>query len=195
MSKTSDASHQVNLERLPARKSFSFEVNLAPNEREELRRELGLEGLRKLRFRGTLTPKDAGDWLLRAEMGATAVQKCGISLEPVVTRIDEIVERLYMANIPEQNLDVESEITIDDRIEPLPQMLHLLVLLRESLSLSLPSFPRAPGAIAAPYVTTKPGLTPLSDADLKPFAALAELKAKLASQHTASTEKDDTKEE
>ena len=48
-----------------------------------------------------------------------------------------------------------------------------------ALALALPLYPRAPGAELGQAVFAEPGTAPLKDEDLRPFAGLAGLKAKL----------------
>jgi hypothetical protein len=49
----------------------------------------------------------------------------------------------------------------------------------ESLALALDPYPRASGVPRAEYQAAPPGVAPLADDDLKPFAKLAVLKEKL----------------
>jgi hypothetical protein len=44
--------------------------------------------VRKLRFIGTLEPEGAQDWRLTADLGATVVQPCVVTLAPVTTRLE-----------------------------------------------------------------------------------------------------------
>ena len=50
----------------------------------------------------------------------------------------------------------------------------------EELSLAVPEYPRSPDATLEQANFTKPGETPMSDEDARPFAGLAALKDKLA---------------
>ena len=67
----------------------------------------------------------------------------------------------------------------DDTAEPLPEVIDLTEVTREALALALPLYPRAPGAELGEAVFAAPGTAPIRDEDLKPFAGLAALKAKL----------------
>ncbi len=53
------------------------------------------------------------------------------------------------------------------------------VLAIESLALVLDPYPRAPGVPPADWQAAPPGVPPLGEGDLKPFAKLAVLKEKL----------------
>ncbi|MCV6584083.1 MAG: DUF177 domain-containing protein [Marinibacterium sp.] len=140
--------------------------------------ELGLLGLRKLRLEGTVEASGKRDWRLRATLGATVVQPCVITLDPVTTRIDVPVERLYLARYVDPDGE-EAEMPEDDRIEPLPETLDLDALLIEALALNLPQYPRADGASLGEAVFTEPGETPMRDEDARPFAGLSALRDQL----------------
>lgn len=142
--------------------------------------DLDLKTLRKAKITGELKARGKRDWELTARIGATAVQECVITLAPVITRIDEDVHRIYLAqwDEPEEN---EVEMLMDEEFDPLPEALDLLDLLSEAISLSLPAFPRAEGAELSETIVTEVGVDPLTDAALKPFAGLADLKKKLES--------------
>jgi len=158
-----------------------FEVSLTPDSaaRTAIAAELGLPALRKLRLQGQLSPLGKSDWRLTAELGATVVQDCVVTLAPVTTRIDEPVTRTYLADLPEPGEDEEIEIPEDDSVEPLPQSIDLGAVMIEALTLALPPYPHAEGARPLNQNFAQPGVTPLSDEQAKPFAGLAGLKQKL----------------
>lgn len=162
-------------------KSRSHPISLVPDAetRSAIARDLAIPQLRKLRFEGELKPQGRDDWTLTAQLGATVVQDCVITLEPVTTRIEEPVQRSYLASLPETGTAEEQEIPEDDSIEPLPAAIDLRALITESLALALPAYPQIEGASLGNLSVTEPGKTPLSDADTKPFAGLAGLRDKL----------------
>ncbi|MBK5932802.1 DUF177 domain-containing protein [Rhodovulum imhoffii] len=145
--------------------------------RDALAARLGLSALKKLRFRGRLHPESRRDWRLDAHLGATVTQPCAVTLAPVITRIEEDIARIYRCGltIPEGE---EAEMP-DDREEPLPAELDLFAVMEEALALAVPLYPRAEGAELGVAVFARPGIEPLRDADLKPFAGLAGLKRRL----------------
>lgn len=154
-------------------------VRLVPGdaERGRIAARLGLSALRKLRFEGELVPEDRADWRLRAVLGATVVQPCVVSLAPVTTRIDTSVTRTYRTAMPLLPPGGEIEMPEDDTEEPLPETLDLAAVMEEALALALPLYPRAAGAeMDEPITAAPPGVAPLRDADLNPFAALSRLK-------------------
>lgn len=147
-----------------------FEIAPEAEGRAAVAEELGIPGVRKLRFAGRLVPEGRRDWRLEAELGATVVQDCVVTLEPVTTRIDEAVLRRYLADLPEPEPG-ESEVPEDD-VEPLPQALDLGEVMVEALALALPPYPRAPGVELGEVVATEPGAEPLTEERAKPFAGL-----------------------
>ncbi|WP_050930056.1 YceD family protein [Aestuariivita boseongensis] len=140
---------------------------------------LELSALRKLRFEGEIAAQGKTDWRLTATLGATVVQPCVVTLEPVTTRIDEPVTRLYQADFTEPD-GTEVEMPEDDSVEPLPTQIDLMEVLTEALALNIPAYPRVDGADPADTVVTEPGKEPLRDEDMRPFAGLAALRDQLA---------------
>ncbi|WP_136441686.1 YceD family protein [Pacificoceanicola onchidii] len=142
----------------------------------------GADSLRKLRFEGALAPRGKSGWELKARLGATAVQPCVVTLEPVTTRVDTDVLRRFL---PEDQMDAppesgsETEMPEDDSLEPLGEVIDLEAVMVEALSLALPAYPRKDGADLGEAVYAEDGAEPLKDADLKPFAGLAALRSKL----------------
>lgn len=149
--------------------------------RRALATELGIEGLRKLRFTGTIRPSGASGWQLAAKLGATVVQSCIVTLEPVTTRIDAPVERRY---VPAHHMDLpdegsETEMPEDDTVEPLGEVIDLGALMHEELALSLPAYPRKDGVSLEEAQFAEDGVQPMTDDDVKPFAGLASLREKM----------------
>ena len=153
---------------------------LAPDaaERNAIADALGIVGIKKLRFDGKLTPQGRKDWVLTAQIGATVVQDCVVTLAPVTTRIDESITRSYLADMPEVT-GTEIEMPEDDTIEPLPDSIDLYAVLTEALALALPLYPRAEGAELGETVYTEKGVAPLTDEAAKPFAGLGALRDSL----------------
>ncbi|MCR9151701.1 MAG: DUF177 domain-containing protein [Rhodobacteraceae bacterium] len=158
---------------LPARKPTRFDLAPGPDDLAALADELGLIALRKLRFRGELRPDGRRDWRLEATLGATVVQPCVVTLEPVTTRIDEAVTRRYLAGM-EMPVGEETEMPEDDSAEPLPEVVDIGAVMAEALALALPLYPRA-AAAEAPMRAAPPGAAPLTDEALRPFAGLDRL--------------------
>ncbi len=153
----------------------SFAVEPDAQARDALAAELGIMGLKKLRFIGTLAPSGRRDVTLEADLGATVVQECGVTGAPVTTRIDEEVTRRYLADWIEPEGD-EVEMPEDDSAEPLPPVIDVEAVMAEALALALPLFPRAPGVEPVEVSVTEPGREPMTDEDAKPFAGLRALR-------------------
>lgn len=155
-----------------------FDLAPGPDALAALARDLDLLALRKLRFAGEITAQGRRDWLLTGQLGATVVQPCVVTLEPVTTRIDMPVRRLFMAEMPEPDA-AEVEMPEDDSAEPLGAVIDPAAVMREALALALPLYPRKPQADLGAARFTEPGKAPLTDEDTRPFAGLADLRARL----------------
>ncbi|MFD0858163.1 YceD family protein [Roseovarius aquimarinus] len=169
---------------LPKGTTLSFDI--APDEemRRAMAEELGVISLRKVTFRGTLAPSGRRDWQLDARLGATAVQECVVTLEPVTSRIDQDIRRRFLSDMPRAaELDPTPEDGVempeDDTEEPLGEVIDLARVLIEALALSLPDYPRKEDAEPVELRAAPPGETPLDDDAVKPFAGLAALRAKM----------------
>ncbi len=140
---------------------------------------LGLLGVRKLSFAGDIRSEGRRDWRLDARLGATVVQPCVVSLEPVKTRLDEDITRLFVAEMPDMPVAEEQEMPDDDTQEPLGEAIDLTEVMIEALTLALPDYPRSDSASFEGAEIVPPGAAPIKDEETKPFAALASLKKKL----------------
>ncbi len=156
----------------------AFDLRPDPGATKALAEHLGLPGLRKLRFSGTVTAQGARDWRLVGKLGATVTQACVVTLKPVVTRIDCGVSRTFLADlsVPEEE---DVEMTSDESIEPLGAYIDPGIVMAEALALVLPQYPRKPGADLDQSVFAEPGVVPMRDEDAKPFAGLAGLRDSL----------------
>lgn len=171
--------HPVRLRDLPSQGPTRILLEPDAAARAALAGALGLDALRKFRVELALTPSGAADWTLTGSLGATVVQPCVVTLEPVTTRIDEPLERRYLAHWSEPEGGSEMEMPEDDDSEPLPETLDLYAVAREALALALPEWPRAGGAQIGAAVFAEPGTDPLTDEQARPFAGLAALRPAL----------------
>ena len=165
----------VRLSALPRRTPTALDYRPDRAALDTLRDDLGVDALRKVRLFGTLSPLARADWALDAQCGATVVQPCVVSGEPVTTRIDVPVVRLWTESF-EEPVDAETEMPEDDTVEPLPKSLDLLTLVRETLALALPDYPRSPDAAFDGHDTAPPDWDAAPEAE-NPFAALAPLRS------------------
>jgi len=169
----------VRLADLPTRKPYRIDIRGDRNSCATVAHTLDLLDLRKLSFHGTLKAKGKSAWGLEATLGATVVQACSVTLAPVTTRIDTDVQRLFTSDWQEPESGEEVEMPKDDTVEPLHAEIDLMAIVSESLGLALPDYPRAEGAELEISTFAAPDVTPMGDDDVKPFAGLAGLKAKL----------------
>ena len=155
-----------------------FDLRPDAEDRTKLANELGIRGLRKLGFTGQIAPAGDTDLTLTAHLGASVVQDCVVTGDPVTTRIEEDVTRRYLADMETPTGD-EVEMPEDDTAEPLPDTIDLTAVMAEPLALALPPWPRAEGVDPVDLTVTEPGKAPMTDDDAKPFAGLQALKDKL----------------
>ena len=68
----------------------------------------------------------------------------------------------------------------DDTLQELTDEIDLAEIIFEELTLILPLYPKIKGAKLGSYYVTEPGVKPLTEENIKPFAQLAELKDRLS---------------
>lgn len=171
----------IRLAQLRGKDEIGFEIAPDAEARKRIAEGLGLLELRKLRLRGHLVAEGRRDWRLTAELGATVVQPCVVTLDPVTTRIDEPVARLFTPDATPEEVSPgeEMEMPEDDTLEPLGQEIDLHGVMIEALSLALPPWPRRDDAELGQMTATAEGAEPLTDEDTKPFAGLKALRKRL----------------
>ena len=165
---------------LPQNSIKKFEIKPEPAQNDAIAVELDLLGLRKLRFAGQIQASGKSDWRLTGTLGATVIQACTVTLEPVTTRIDLPVERVYVKTQTQFD-EEEVEMPEDDSVEPLGTWIDPEAVMVEALVLALPEYPRSEGAQLGEAVYTQAGTAPMTDEDARPFAGLAGLKEQLKS--------------
>lgn len=152
-----------------------FDLRPSADETAALARELDLIGLSRVTFSGQIAAQGRRDWVLTARLGASVVQPCIVTLDPVKTRIDTDVTRTYIADLPDPE-EAETEMPEDDTIEPLGRVIDVGAVMAEALALALPLYPRKPGVELDEAVFAGPGIAPMTDEDAKPFAGLSGLR-------------------
>ena len=163
---------------LPQDRATEITLKADATLRAQLAEELGVDQIRKLTFEGRVRATGSSDWRLDGHLGATVVQPCVVTLEPVTTRIEEDVLRHYLADweVPQE---AEVEMPEDDSSEPLGAEIDPFAAITEALSLAIPAYPRSEGAELGALVHAEPGVEPLNEDTVKPFAGLADLKKKM----------------
>ena len=169
----------LRVTQLDGRKTRTIDLQPDAATRARIAQAFGLSALRKFRFTARLSPLGKHDWDLKGDIGATVVQPCALTLEPVTTRIDEPVQRRFLAEMPSpQGLEVE--MPEDDSLEPLGTNIDISAIALEALSLAIPAFPRAHDSAEALALESRPpGAAPISPQETRPFAALEALKDRL----------------
>ena len=169
------ASPPLRVADLPQNAPTPFELRPGAAELETLKQALDLLGLRKLSFVGTVRAQGKRDWILTGKLGATVVQPCVITLEPVTTRVETPVRRVFLADWDEPD-DPEFEMPEDDETEALGPEIDPAAIMAEALSLALPQYPRKDDAALDQTAFTEPGKQAMTDDEVKPFAGLAGLR-------------------
>lgn len=175
---------------LSPRKPTRFSYRPDRDERAALAGDLGLLALHALDLTGEIRPVGRDELVLEASLTAAADQACSVTLVPVPARIAETIRRRYVAGLADPESD-EVEMPDDDSLEPMPEVIDLAEIAAEALSLALPLYPRAPGAAFVQALHAGDGVTPLRDADLKPFAGLQGLAERLADKGKPDAEHDE----
>lgn len=164
-------SHVIEVAQL--RDGLDFDIAPTPAQAAALARLMDASALRKMRFRGRLSPLGARGWELDATLGATVVQPCVVTLEPVTTRIDQPVHRRFLPLAGPASTEIRLDAEEDDALEPLGDRIDLGLVATEALALALPAYPRKPGAELPAGAPEDTGDT---DEVIRPFAALAALR-------------------
>ena len=166
-------------------KPFDFHLILSNEKIVELVKRLDLLSVKKVSLVGVLYPLSMNEWSLKAELRATVKQKCVISFKPVKTIVCETINRTFsptaLQNTSEAGDDDEtSPVMFDDTLHELKDEIDLTEMIIEELTLILPLYPKIEGAELGSYSVTEPGVKPLDEENIKPFAQLSELKDKLS---------------
>lgn len=174
------ADQSIEIRNLNKNATWDFSVSLTDAQIQDVKQRLKLSGLKKTAFYGSLNPLGKGDWGLDARLGATVTQACVVTRDPVNTRVETDVHRIYRKVL--RDIDVGSELEMPEDVseEQLPETLTLVDVFVEALSLALPDYPRAEGLTTFQADYTAPGVDALTDETVKPFAGLAALKDKLS---------------
>ena len=174
------AGAKLELRHLVQNRGVNFNLEFSEELISSVVQQLDLAALRKAKFSGTISPLEQGDWLLLGTLGASVEQPCSLTLVPVRTRIDiPVVRNFRKSKLQLADTSLESESNYDDNDEELNQVIDILCVFCEALSLELPDYPRTENVVATTTEYGPPGTAALTDVSVKPFAVLAELKKRL----------------
>ena len=164
-------------------KPFGFHLRLSNQKVSELIKRLDVLNIKKVSLVGSLSPLSIDEWSLKAVLKATVKQKCVISLKPVQTVVNDTISRTFSALALHYNYDADddgtSPVIFDDSLHQLNDEIDLAEIILEELTLILPLYPKIEGAELGCYSVTEPGVKPLNEETIKPFARLSEFKHKL----------------
>lgn len=151
-------------------------VVAAPDERQALCLRFGLLELSKLEAELNIDHMNQGGMIaVTGKIEADVVQQCVITLEPVKSHINEAVDVIYApASMMkgEDGVPTHNDVAEEDFPEPIENgVIDLGELVSQQLAISLPPYPRAPGAVM-PFTNNG------DDGKNTPFAVLKKLNIK-----------------
>ncbi|MBL4750834.1 MAG: DUF177 domain-containing protein [Amylibacter sp.] len=167
---------------MPKSKNTAFDVRFSNTDMVQAATVLSAISIKKMRISGKVSPSGAKDWVLTAIAGATVTQTCVVTLKPVQTRVDCPIALTYSADYQLDGIESVTEMTTDENIEPLADEIDLTEIATEAIAMALPDYPKSPDAQLETSVFAAKDVTPMTDADTKPFASLASLKDKLSKE-------------
>ena len=147
-----------------------FDLAADAQVRAAVARMVGLRDLPRLEANFDVTRRGAG-LRVAGRVSATVGQLCVVTLEPLVTEVEEAIDLLFVPQLAAEREDGEVGTRGEraDETEPLiGGLVDLGALAIEFLILGLDPYPRKPGAVFQPPPEAKP--------DESPFAALASLR-------------------
>ena len=160
---------------LETEKKIEFSLSFTDNELTELKKDLNLVSLKKASMSGKITATAAGQWHLKAKIGATIIQESVLSLKAVTTRIDDKIDMCIIKGHDDAVQNSELELNEDYFIE---HELDLGAVFFENIALSIPLFPKEKGEYFENKVFTAKGIDPLTNDRISPFFILNKLKEK-----------------
>ena len=175
-------SHPIALADIPKTRPRSFRFAPDADARREIAQLLDAQSVSKFLFEGQIENMDDGSVLLQGELGASVTQACVVTLGPVKTRIDSPVRRHFITDYSLEDVDHQILPEDDENLEAMTDPIDVAAIAIEAVALALPDYPRADDAGLEKATFAEPGIQPLEDADLKPFASLEALREKLARQ-------------
>ena len=173
-------SHPLRVATLSAAKPTGFDLRPDAATLAKIAGFLGIRGLQEMRFRGEIAGEEDDNWVVTGRLTAHTSQDCVVTLEPVLQRIDETVRRVYVPEDDADALDVDFDPDAEDEFDVFDDAIDIAALAIETIALSLDPYPRKSEARIETTTFSAPGIAPIQDEDLKPFAGLAALRDKLA---------------
>ena len=145
-------------------------------ERDALARRYGVEAVPALSLEAEIAPWGPEGWRVEGRVRARIAQTCVVTLEPLVSEIDEPLRRWFA---PEAALAAAAaRLTAEQRddLEALGEAIDLGEIAAEAAALAIDPYPRRPGVAFEGRIHGPPEAEPLTDEAARPFAKLAALK-------------------
>ena len=158
---------------LETEKKIDFSLSFNDDELVQLKKNLNLISVKKTSMSGRISATAAGQWHLKAKIGATIVQESVLSLKLVTTRIDDKIDMRIIKGHDNVVQNSELELNEDYFIE---HALDLVAIFFENIALSIPAFPKEQGESFENKVFTAKGIGPLTNDRISPFFILNKLK-------------------
>lgn len=165
--------------------SLHFEGSLDAAARAALAKRFDIPEVTSLSYDLTTRPWRTGVRVTGSIAGGV-IQECVVTLDPVPGEIDEDVDRgflpmetLYSEDKPGSEHEVVADSELGDIPEPLTDPLDMADIVAETLGVALDPYPRSADAQEAVFSSIPPGAEPIVEAEIKPFAGLAALRAKM----------------
>ncbi len=162
-----------------------YESTASPDERAALATRFDLPAVEALSWQIESAPWRAGV-RLSGHIRAQVIQECVVTLDPVPAGIDERFERgflpfadLYDDSKPGAEYEIVDDRDLGDVPESLTDPLDIGEVVAEEFGIALDPYPRSEGLEDTAYSAQPAGVEPLTDADVKPFAGLADLAKKM----------------
>ncbi len=173
--------HPITVSELSKARSTAFDLVADALTRARICDELGLSDVLDFRFKGEIQPRAKESWRIDARLTASLSQPCVVTLEPVAEKVDEQITRDFVPETQVMSSD-QIDVVMDEDDEPdiLGDVIDPGLIALEALALALEPYPRKPGVEHETLSVTEPGIAPLTDENIKPFAGLAVLKAKMS---------------
>ena len=166
----------VSLAELREAGGRSLAAEAGAEERAALARRYGVGAVPALSVEAEIAPWGPEGWRVEGRVRARIAQVCVVTLEPLVSQIDEPLRRWFA---PAAALDAAAGRLAAgqrDDLEALGEAIDLGEIAAEAAALAIDPYPRKPGAAFEGRVHGPPDAEPLTDETARPFAKLAALK-------------------
>lgn len=171
----------LTLRDLAARDGITINETATEAERGAIAAAYALQAVAEFRIQARVSRVGRDGWKLEGAVIASLTQTCVVTLAPVDAEIDEPFSRAFQPGAVKAEADVLVDPAADDPAEPLGDGVDLGAVALETLALGLEPYPRAPGVEFEARIAAPPGVEPLTDEAIRPFAGLAALKSRLKS--------------